>query len=506
MSHPLLLIDKERSYAKALAAFIERLSFDVHIAITHDDIMVVMDQVAPEFIVASTEASDDEIFKLLSGIKNAMPIVQIVILVNENDKDEAMDRLRTDACAYLIRPIHSMEMELTLERARETVSLQKKLNRYTDKLGDLHQAITLYQQLFDVVPCYISVQNRQFRITGSNRLFKRHFGDGVGEYCYEVYKHRNVPCTVCPVAETFEDGQAHSTEEIVTSRDGEQYHVITWTAPIRDERGNITQVMEMSTNITLLRQLQSHLEFLGMMLGSMSHGVKGMLTALDGGIYQLETGLRRNDEQRTHEAFELVKQMAERIKKMVLDILYYAKSRELEYQAGDIETFVLTLCDTIKPSAEKRQVQFIHQMKTSGMFDADHNWFRSAIVNILENAIDACTEDKTKPDHLVELHVCEQDNMLVFKIRDNGVGIDADAQNKMFKLFFSSKGSRGTGLGLFITNHVIRQHGGSIQIESEMGKGSVFTVRIPRFRSGEDRNSEQYIRQLAAAVKKKNGQ
>ena len=111
---------------------------------------------------------------------------------------------------------------------------------------------------------------------------------------------------------------------------------MTWTAPIRNEANEITQVMEMATNITQIRQLQDHLTSFGLMLGSMSHGIKGMLTALDGGIYLFETGIERQDPERTSRAFEQVRLMVDRIRKMVLDILYFTKSRKLEYQKIDV--------------------------------------------------------------------------------------------------------------------------------------------------------------------------
>lgn len=494
MTDSLLIIDKEKSYAKALSAFIERRLFEVHIAVSHEEIMVVMDNVAPDYIVSATDLPNIDMVDLLMNLKSSIPAIQIIVLTSPDAKDDVMERMQTDAFAYLTKPINSLELELTLERARDSLELRKELNKYTNRLGEVHRSTTLYQQLFNEVPCYISVQNRQFRITASNRMFRRHFGDGVGEYCYEVYKHRNGPCTFCPVAETFVDGKQHSTEEVVVSKGGDQFHVLTWTAPIRDEKGQITQVMEMSTDITLLRQLQTHLEFLGMMLGSVSHGVKGMLTALDGGIYQLETGLNRGDEERARNAFDVVKQVSERIKKMVLDILYYAKSRELDYQVSDIRAFSLSICSAIEPLAEKHQVQFVHHISESGDFDTDPNWFESAIINILENAIDACKDDTSKSEHRVDFEVSSEGNWLVFKIRDNGTGMAPDSQNKVFRLFFSSKGSKGTGLGLFIANHVVVQHGGNIQVESEMGQGTVFTVRIPRSRSPEKKNKELYFR------------
>jgi signal transduction histidine kinase len=70
--------------------------------------------------------------------------------------------------------------------------------------------------------------------------------------------------------------------------------------------------------------------------------------------------------------------------------------------------------------------------------------------------------------------------MIAFHIEDNGMGMDQETQDKMFTLFFSSKGSKGTGLGLFISNHVVTEHGGRIDVQSELGKGTTFTVFVPR--------------------------
>ena len=144
-------------------------------------------------------------------------------------------------------------------------------------IGELELAQTELKQLFDVVPCFISVQDRELNLTAANRLFEEHFGLPQGCRCYQSYKQRSEPCLSCPVQETFEDGQSHTSEEIVTTKNGEQLHVLVRTAPIRDARGRITRVMEMSTDITEIRALQDRLSSLGLMIGSMSHGVKGLL-------------------------------------------------------------------------------------------------------------------------------------------------------------------------------------------------------------------------------------
>jgi signal transduction histidine kinase len=94
--------------------------------------------------------------------------------------------------------------------------------------------------------------------------------------------------------------------------------------------------------------------------------------------------------------------------------------------------------------------------------------------------VDACLFDRSKQDHRVEFTVEKiEGNGISFTVSDDGIGMDAETKNKMFTLFFSSKGSQGTGLGLFIAHRVIKYHGGRVEVESQPGKGSRFTILIP---------------------------
>ena len=68
---------------------------------------------------------------------------------------------------------------------------------------------------------------------------------------------------------------------------------------------------------------------------------------------------------------------------------------------------------------------------------------------------------------------------MVIEVADNGIGMDRETREKIFSLFFSSKGLKGTGLGLFISNKIVDKHGGTIDVESEPGKGTTFVIRIP---------------------------
>ena len=482
MFDEILIIDKDVSHAKALRVYLERKRMESHMAATREEALMLFDNVGAQVVLADPGLPDMEMISFLKQIKSTHPQVQIIIMATPDQFDLAMAELKNAVVHYLLKPVKSTALDMAIYQARSWISLNKRVEDTEKKLKKLRYTQNLYQQLFDVVPCYISVQDSEFRLTATNKLFKRDFGDEIGSHCYSVYKHRGTPCQSCPVADTFADGRSHSTEEVVTSKSGKQYNVLTWTAPLRNGDGEITQVMEMSTNITEIRHLQDHLTSLGLMIGSMSHGVKGMLTALDGGIYQLETGLARKDMERTHKAFDQVKQMTGRIRKMVLEILYYAKSRELRYQSIDIVEMADRVVSDAMAIASKNGVKLEAQISpTLGIIDVDPTWMQAALVNFVENAIDACTYDRNKKEHIVKFDAFElSSDRICFIITDNGMGMDQETKEKMFTLFFTSKGSQGTGLGLFIANRVIRQHGGTITVESELKKGSKFHICLPK--------------------------
>jgi len=228
-------------------------------------------------------------------------------------------------------------------------------------------------------------------------------------------------------------------------------------------------------------ELQSHLSSLGLMIGSVSHGIKGLLTGLDGGMYQVESGFSKANEEQIKEGWNIVKLMVDRIRKMVLDILYYAKERNLNWENVDILSFAGEVAMVVERKISSGNIEFIRDFDASaGKFEIDSGCIHSALINILENAVDACMRDKSKEKHRIIFKVIPDEKNINFEVSDNGTGMDMETREKLFTLFFSTKGTKGTGLGLFISNKIIQQHGGYIKVSSLPGQGSKFTISIPK--------------------------
>ena len=228
-------------------------------------------------------------------------------------------------------------------------------------------------------------------------------------------------------------------------------------------------------------ELQDHLASLGLMIGSISHGIKGMLTGLDGGVYMVDAGFRRDDLDQVRDGWAAVKTVVERIRRMIADILFYAKKRQLKWERIDALAFAEEIAAAFEAKACDHGIGFERRFDAAtGAVEIDPGYVHSALANILENAIDACLRDDAKTDHRIVFGLQADRDDVVFSVHDNGVGMDAETREKLFTLFFSTKGRKGTGLGLFVASRIIEQHGGTIKVDSVPGRGARFVIRIPQ--------------------------
>lgn len=347
----------------------------------------------------------------------------------------------------------------------------------------LRESQERYRTLFEESPCYISLQDRELNIIDANRLFREAFGDIYGKKCYQVYKHTEEACYPCIVQRTFEEGRGFIHEELLLASNNKKINALVHTVPIRGADKEIKSVMEMSADITQVRQLQTQLASIGLLISSISHGLKGLINGLDGGIYLVNNGLKKDDRPRLEKGWEIVLRNVGRIRSMVLDILYYAKDREPNWEPISAVDLMKEIVEFFQVKAQEQGVQISSSIdQDAGDFEGDVKAIRTLLVNLTENSLDACRLDKKKDQHAIKLGLSGDIDYVRFEIEDNGIGMDRETREKAFSLFYSSKGGEGTGLGLFISNKICQAHGGSITLESEQGKGTRFIVSLPRNR------------------------
>ncbi len=117
-----------------------------------------------------------------------------------------------------------------------------------------------YQTLFEKVPCYVAVLNRDRRVVKANEMFRRTFGEPRGDFCYKLFKQRRTECDDCPAAKTFADGGSYTSRHVGQSQDCKETHYVVSTAPLLQGDGQTTHVIEMCLDVTELTQLEEELQ------------------------------------------------------------------------------------------------------------------------------------------------------------------------------------------------------------------------------------------------------
>jgi histidine kinase len=154
--------------------------------------------------------------------------------------------------------------KIEINTNNEVGQLARVINQMSHEIGqkqsELNRQRDEYQTLFEMVPCFITVQDRDYRLMRYNRKFAQSFDPREGDYCYRVYKGRDEKCEICPVERTFEDGFSHTSEETGVGKDGKPTHWLVQTSPIRNPDGEIVAAMEMNLDITARKKLEEKLE------------------------------------------------------------------------------------------------------------------------------------------------------------------------------------------------------------------------------------------------------
>lgn len=217
----------------------------------------------------------------------------------------------------------------------------------------------------------------------------------------------------------------------------------------------------------------------GQAVAAISHHVKNILQGIRGGSYLVEEGIKGKDVGLIEKGWGIVERNQERISTLVMDMLSYSKEREPDLSAADVNDTVGDVVELMQARAAEHGVELVYAplpIEIQLLFDVEG--LHRAVLNVVSNAIDACqTVDGARVEVTVSLDETAQ--RLNIDVVDNGSGIPEEKIDAIFTAFESSKGNRGTGLGLPVSQKILREHGGDIVVQSKVDAGSRFTLYFP---------------------------
>ena len=217
----------------------------------------------------------------------------------------------------------------------------------------------------------------------------------------------------------------------------------------------------------------------GQTIATLSHHIKNILQGIRGGSYLVEMGLENDDVAVLQKGWDIVRRNQNKIQSLVMDMLSFSKDREPEFVETDLAGLVADVVETVQQRADEAGVT-IRRDVPEGLPHVmlDPEAMSRAILTVVTNALDAVEE---RPDGMVTIAATVDSAAALVRITvaDNGPGMSAETLAEIFTLFVSTKGSRGTGLGLTVSRKILREHGGDIRASSVEGEGSTFTLEFP---------------------------
>ena len=227
----------------------------------------------------------------------------------------------------------------------------------------------------------------------------------------------------------------------------------------------------------------------GQTIATLSHHIKNILQGIRGGSYLVDMGLENGDLAVIRKGWDIVNRNQNKISSLVMDMLSFSKEREPDPVPSDIAALITDIVETVQQRADEIGATLEWEPPADMpqlLFDPEA--LSRAILNVVTNALDAV---EGRSSAKVSLRVaCDTEGERVrITVIDNGEGMSPETIAEIFNLFVSTKGARGTGLGLTVSRKILREHGGDIRVSSAPGAGSTFVLEFP-LRTGDDRQPD----------------
>jgi signal transduction histidine kinase len=307
--------------------------------------------------------------------------------------------------------------------------------------------------------------------------------DVIGRYCYEITHHQNSPCSgehhPCPLVQSIQTEKPSQTTHTHLDRDKKEIYYSISTYPLI-EKGDVIGAIEISRDITndinvqKTMMQQEKLASVGRLSAGVAHEINNPLTTILTTAMLILEDLDSQDS--NYAELETITKETLRCRKIVTSLLDFARQSTPSRKPCDINEIVNdSVILTNKQSAFKDLALNYRPGENIPLVNLDKGQIQQSVINLIINAIEA-----TDPGGSITVTTAYKSStdLIEISVADTGEGIGADDLVRIFDPFFTTK-DNGNGLGLAITHGIIEQHNGTIDVESQLNRGTTFTIKIP---------------------------
>ncbi len=371
--YTILLVDDEQGIRNVLKITLEDSGYKVLVAPDGEAGLQVFLEKSPQIVITDIKMPGIDGIELLKRIKKLNPETEVIMITGHGDMELAVKSLQYEAADFVTKPIDSIALGSSVQKAIDRISISGKLKHY---MADLE----------------VLIAQKDREIDESNRL------------------------------------------------------------------------------VTI-----------GQTIAGMSHVIKNIAGGLKGSSFILEQGIAHENREYLVKGWEMMKGNIDKITNLSLDLLNYAKTSRLNIEYIDVNQPAIEIRELLVHRAMENEISFnVSLAPVSELVPIDGDAIHNALFNLVNNAFDSFNSQvPSDAAKKVDLSVKTESDKIIYRVQDNGTGMNDQIQESIFKHFITTKGTNGTGFGLMTTKKIIDEHKGKIRFESIRDKGSDFVITLP---------------------------
>ena len=494
----ILIIDDEESNVRLLAMSLRGDGYGVVTALSGEEGLEVFKEASPDLVLTDIKMPGMDGIEVLQNIKALDPNVEVIIITGHGDIDNAIEALKFGASDFINKPVRDKVLAVAITRAEEKRSIKRQLKAYTDNLEQRVAAATKeITRQSDFLASLIRssyegiiATDQELSVVVFNPGAEQIFGFTSSEM---VNRRKITDLLPAEFHRLLDDRLAaaghEQTWQEITIKDKNQVPIpVNFYATALYEEDQKIGTVSFFQDLREIRRLEAQvlrserLAAIGQTVAGVAHGVKNILHGFKGGSYLVNLGIQKDNRLKLQQGWDMIQRNISRTSDLVMDLLSYSKERSPECEICRPNDIVRDVCEVMRDLAETHHVRLLTELDPGlGAVSVDPRTLHQCMTNLISNAVDACLFDENVAKHWQVLVRTERtgEGQIRLSVSDNGSGMGREVRDKLFTSFFSTKGHRGTGLGLLVTRKLVEEHGGSIEVDSRQGQGTTFTIDLP---------------------------